>query len=102
MRTTDIRALILINTKPTKTIKNGLEGRCHVTFVVGIVNPEDKLATVVAGKEPVKQSSPHTTNMQISGWTRGKSRTYLHELSMIEAHENSATRRDTRNARPNG
>ena len=69
---------IIAQPEPRQTVQNHSCGRVGGTFFVGILNPEQKFAAVMAGKQQVEQRGPGAANMQQAGGGGGKSHTYGH------------------------
>ena len=62
-----VRSFIPFDTGPAKGIKNGLLGFEGGTLSVGILNPENELATLFAGKSKVEQCHVGSAKVRGSG-----------------------------------
>jgi hypothetical protein len=68
----DFRALVPIDIQPTEAIQHGLDGPWDEARLVGVFNPDDEFAAVVAGKKPVEKGRPDVADMGQSSGARRK------------------------------
>src|SRR5271157_1611010 len=74
----DVRSLIPIDADPPKTIEDALDGILDVPLLVGVVDPQQKLAAEMPGQQPVEQGRSHSADVQKAGRTGGKAGAYGH------------------------
>ena len=55
VRTAHSRPLVPVDAEPLEAVEDRLEGLVNVTGHVGVVDPEDELAALLAGEEPVEK-----------------------------------------------
>ena len=60
-------AFIPIDAQPLEAVQDGGEGFGDVTGLVGVVDPQDELAAVLAGEEPVEQGGANAADVQVTG-----------------------------------
>ena len=58
---------------PAEAVEDPADGVLDVPLLVGVVDPEDELAAVVAGQQPVEQGRPHPADVQEAGRAGGES-----------------------------
>jgi hypothetical protein len=75
------RSLIPGDVEPAETLKDVLGVFRPRSLYICILNPQNKLATMMASIEPVKDSGASGTNMQISSRTRGNTDSNSHGTS---------------------
>jgi hypothetical protein len=68
------RPFIPIDPEPPEPVENRLEGFRLVAFGIGVVDAENELAAMPSREQPVEQRGTNATNMKITRWTRGKTR----------------------------
>ena len=61
-----------IKTKPFEGPKNDVDEFWTRAFGIGVFDPENELATLLTGKEPVEKGGSGTANMEIARWGRGE------------------------------
>ena len=71
----DVRTLIPVHTDPAEGVGDAGDAVFFVASLVGVLDPEDELATVLTGIEPGEQGCPDTANVQIAGRAGGESDT---------------------------
>src|SRR5262249_46375682 len=71
VRPSDLCAFVPVQAHPAEAVQDGPQRLGDVALLVSVVNTQDKLAAMAAGKEPVKQGGAYTANVQIPSRTRG-------------------------------
>ena len=80
----NVGTLIPVETQPAKAVQDRLQRLLQIALLVRVVDPEDVLAAVVAGEEPVEQRRPDTADVEMSGRTRCETRADGHIGGMRE------------------
>jgi hypothetical protein len=62
-----VRAFVPIETEPVQAVEDDLVRLGGVAFLIGVLNAEDELAAVFAGKKPVEESGAGATDMKKAG-----------------------------------
>src|SRR5208337_3066808 len=75
---TDVRPFVPIDADPPKTVEDALDGILDVPLLVGVVDPQQKLAAEMPGKQPVEQGRSHSADVQKAGRTGSKPGAYGH------------------------
>ena len=68
------RIAIPIEPEPRQAVHDGADRVLGGTGAVGILDPEQEFAAVVAGKEPIEERGAGAADMQIAGWGWCKTR----------------------------
>jgi hypothetical protein len=63
VRATGLRTFVPVEAQPTQSIEDDLHRLLGVAGLVGVFNPEDKLASVMARKEPVEEGGASASNV---------------------------------------
>ena len=75
---TDFRAFVPIEIQPTEGLQNWSESVVDVPLLVGIVDSEDKLPSVLFRIKPVEQSGSHPANVHVTSRAGSKTRADSH------------------------
>jgi hypothetical protein len=72
VRTADVRAFVPIDAQPAEAVQDRGERFVDVSLRVGVVDPQNELAAVPAGEQPVEERRAHAADVQIAGGARGE------------------------------
>ena len=72
-RSAHLRAFVPVDAQPVQAVEDRLQCLVDIPLLVGVVDPQDELAAVLPGEEPVEQRRANPANVQISGGTGGES-----------------------------
>ena len=64
VRSADVGALVVIDAEPPQILEHAGDGFLGDPARVGVLEPQDELAAVVAGEEPREQRAPHVADVQ--------------------------------------
>ena len=78
-RAADLGAFVPVDPDPAEAVEDLADGVLDVPLLVGVVDPEDELAAVMPGQQPVEQGRPHPADVQETGRAGCESRAYTHE-----------------------
>ena len=45
----------------------GCNASCDIPLLIRVVDAQDELAAVLAGKQPIEQGGPHAADVQVTG-----------------------------------
>ena len=79
-RAADLGAFVPVHPHPAEAVEDLLDGLLDVALLVGVVDPEDELAAVVAGEEPVEEGRPDPPDVEEAGRAGGEPRAYAHDV----------------------
>ncbi len=74
VRPADLRPFVPVDADPAEAVEDSPDGVLDVPLLVGVVDPEDELAAVMAGQQPVEQGRPHPADVQETGRAGGEPR----------------------------
>ena len=60
-------------------MQNRRERFVDVALGVGVVDPQDELAALPFGKQPIEERGPHAADVQVAGRARSKARANGHD-----------------------
>jgi len=63
----DFGALVPVETKPSEPVQDRAQRLGDVPLGVGVVDPQQELATVPSGEQPVKQGRTDAADVEIAG-----------------------------------
>ncbi len=87
------RAFVPIELKPFEGLSDRFDRLGGRSFSVCILDPEDELATVMAGKEVVKEGGARSSNVEISSGAGSKTRAdYCHIFTLTGSRQKSQRR----------
>ena len=66
-RPVNFRAFIPVDAQPFEAVQDRLQCGFDVSALVGIIDTQNELPTMLAGIEPVKQCGSYSADMQVSG-----------------------------------
>ncbi len=78
MRTFFFRSFVPVDTDPAEPVEDAFDGVLDVPLLIGVVNPEQKLAAVMSGEQPVEEGRSNSANVQEARRTRCESGAYSH------------------------
>ena len=73
-RPADLGPFVPVDPDPAEAVEDLPDGILDVPLLVGVVDPQDELAAVMAGQQPVEQGRPHPADVQKAGRAGGESR----------------------------
>lgn len=76
-----------IEPEPVEPVEDGVDRRLGRAFAVGVLDPQQHLATTAACIEPVEQRGARASNMEEAGGRRGKARNdgFVHDAGSEDA-----------------
>ena len=89
MGSTCLGALIPCQPQPAKPVQDGGQRLVDIAALVGIVDPQNKLTSVAAGKQPIKKRGSNSTNVKVTCGAGGETRANSHRGG-IGAEETSS------------
>jgi len=71
-------AFVPLEAQPAQAFHYVFQRTGHIAGAVGVLDAEDKRASVVASEEPVEESRSGTAYVEVSSWARGEANSYGH------------------------
>ena len=68
-RTAHLGPFVPIDAQPMQAVEDRLQRLLDVPLLVGVVDPQNELAAMLPGEQPIEQRGPDAANVQISGRT---------------------------------
>ena len=69
---TDFRAFVPVEPQPAEGIQNRPKRGVNISLLIGVVNSQNKLTTIVACPQPAKKGGTHPADVHITGRAGGK------------------------------
>ena len=66
-RSADLGAFVPVDPQPVEAVEDRLQRLFNVPLLIGVVDPQDELPSVLPGEEPIEQRSAYPANVQVSG-----------------------------------
>ena len=73
-RPAHLRPLVPVDAQPVEAVEDRLQSLLDVPLLVGVVDPQDKLPTVLPGEEPIEQGGADPADVEVSGRAAGAKR----------------------------
>ena len=71
-RPAHLRPLVPVDAQPVEAVEDRLQSLLDVPLLVGVVDPQDKLPTVLPGEEPIEQGGADPADVEVSGRAGGE------------------------------
>jgi hypothetical protein len=72
VRPADLGPFVPVDPQPTETVEDRGQRIGQIPLRVGVVDPQDELAAMAAGEEPVEQRRAHPADVQVTGGRGGE------------------------------